>query len=221
MEKIAVAVVNYKGGVGKTTLSIILAQMSLMKRRKVLAVDLDPQMNFKYGLSYDMIQKQFGGFMNVKTSIESADADADADWIILDCPPVIGEAMRSALDFADIALVPVQPDIFSVNNLDELYKLAYKLNLDKNQLPIVKIGYGQTALSRKLDSIIAEKGYPVAGQIPVNRLIPYNIASGRIWATGFSAEMRRPYENLYERVEKAYERMLAGNFDGAWAESDA
>lgn len=221
MEKIAVAVVNYKGGVGKTTLSIILAQMSLMRRRKVLAVDLDPQENFKYGLSYDMIQKQFGSLMSVKTSVEPEDADSDADWIILDCPPIIGEAMHKAIDFADIALVPVQPDIFSVNNLEQLYKLAEGLGLDKNQLPIVKIGYGQTALSRKLDSIIAERGYPVAGRLPVNRLIPYNIASGRIWATGFSAEMRQPYEQLYKNIEKAYERMLAQNFDKAWDEAEA
>ena len=218
MEKIAVAVVNYKGGVGKTTLAVVLSQMSLIKRRKVLAIDLDPQENFKYALSYEAVRNQFGGSLEVRTAIEQDVDNVPADWIILDCPPVHGEAMRSALDFADISLIPVQADIFSLSNLDNLYSFATGLGLDKNQLPIVKVGYGQTALSQKLDAMIAEKGYPVAGQVPLNRLIPYNIASGRIWGTGFSAQARQPYERLYARIEEAYKRMLANNFDGAWAE---
>ena len=52
MEKIAVAAINHKGGVGKTTLSIILTQMALLKRNKVLAIDLDPQRNFTDALSF-------------------------------------------------------------------------------------------------------------------------------------------------------------------------
>lgn len=42
-----IAVVNNKGGVGKTTISRILAEyFSIVKKEKVLALDLDPQSNF-------------------------------------------------------------------------------------------------------------------------------------------------------------------------------
>ena len=42
-----IAVVNNKGGVGKTTTSRFLAEyFSIVKNEKVLAIDMDPQANF-------------------------------------------------------------------------------------------------------------------------------------------------------------------------------
>lgn len=52
--------------------------------------------------------------------------------------------------------------------------------------------------------------------MPLNRLIPYNIASGRIWSTGLSAEARAPYERVFARLVTAYQRMLEGDFSTAW-----
>ena len=49
---IKVAVFNNKGGVGKTTLSIILTQIALMNNKKVLAFDQDEQLNFYASMSY-------------------------------------------------------------------------------------------------------------------------------------------------------------------------
>lgn len=45
MEKLAVALINHKGGVGETTLSYILAQIGLSKGLSVAVVDMDPQKN--------------------------------------------------------------------------------------------------------------------------------------------------------------------------------
>lgn len=214
MDKIAVASINYKGGVGKTTLAIVLAQMALMKRHKVLAVDLDPQRNFTDGLSF--IKDYFKGSLRVKGALSPGDSETVEDWIILDCPPSLGPISKVALDFADIALVPVRPDFFSLSNLGVLYSFAAECGKDPNQLPLVKIGYDSTRLSRMAEEVIANEKYPVAGRLPVNRLIPYNITSGRIWSTGLSAEARAPYEQMYARVTGAYQRMLEGNFNEAW-----
>ena len=83
MEKLAVAVINHKGGVGKTTLSLILTQMALMKRHRVLAVDLDPQRNFTDALSF--IRGYFKGSLRMKGALAPEDAEAPEDWIVLDC----------------------------------------------------------------------------------------------------------------------------------------
>ena len=219
MEKIAVAAINHKGGVGKTTLAIILAQMALMKRHKVLAIDLDPQRNFTDGLSF--IRGYFEGALRVKSEIEPGDSEAEEDWIVLDCPPALGTAAKAALELADLAMVPVRPDFFSLSNLGVLYAFAREGGKDMSQLPLVKVGYDTTRLSRMAETVLAEKGYPVAGRVPLHRLIPYNVTSGRIWSTGLTADARRPYEEMFGRLTRAYQRMLQGDFQGAWRDRDA
>lgn len=214
MEKIAVAAINHKGGVGKTTLAIILAQLALIRRHRVLAIDLDPQHNLTDGLS--AIMKYFKDSLRVKQELEPGDAEAQEDWIILDCSPALNKTARQAMDFADIIIVPVRPDFFSLSNLDVLYSFAAKSSKDANQLPLVKVGYDASRLSRVTEQRLTDKGYPVAGRIPINRNIPYNIGLGRIWSTGLTAEARAPYEQMYNRIMEAYGRMLGGDFAGAW-----
>ena len=214
LEKLAVAVINHKGGVGKTTLSLILTQMVLMKRHRVLAVDLDPQRNFTDALSF--IRGYFKESLRVKGALAPEDAEAPEDWIVLDCPPSLGSISRVALNFSDIALVPVRPDLFSLSNLGVLYSVARECGKDRSQLPLVKVGYDATRLAQMAEEVIAGERYPAAASLPLNRLIPYNIASGRIWSTGLSAEARAPYERMFARLVTAYQRMLEGNFSTAW-----
>ena len=71
MEKIAIATLNHKGGVGKTTLAVILAQMALLQKRKVLAVDLDPQRNFTDAMSF--ISERFAN-LRMKSSLDRTEA---------------------------------------------------------------------------------------------------------------------------------------------------
>ena len=220
MAEMAITVVNLKGGVGKTTISIILAELALLrKNKKVLAIDLDSQENFSTGLSF--VSRYFGEKLRIKKELDfENDENAPEDWIIIDCPPRLDdENVKQAMEFADIVLVPIRPDIFSVLNLDKVFNAA---NLDKrkshNQIPIIKVGFDDSRISNYTEDILYDYDYPVIGDMPLFKNIPYNIAKGRVWSVGLTAYQRFTYENIIDRISNAFKLMTEGHFDEAWGD---
>ena len=211
MSKIAVAVLNRKGGVGKTTLAVILAQIALVRHNKVLAVDLDPSRNFSDALGF--MKNYFHDSLRIKSELEDSDADAPEEWIVIDCPPSLEDVSRKAIEFADITIVPVRPDFFSLSNLGVMYSTAEKFGKGKAQLPLVKVGYDNAVMTKIANQIISERDYPVAEDLPLHKRIPYNITSGRVWSTGLTAASRQPFERLYEKILLAEEKMSSGISD--------
>ena len=211
MSKIAAAVFNRKGGVGKTTVAVILAQIALIRHNKVLAVDLDPSRNFSDALGF--MKNYFRNSLRLKDTLEDSDADAPEEWIIIDCPPTLDDSSRKAIDFADIVVAPVRPDFFSLSNLAVLYTIAGKSGKEKAQLPLVKIGYDNSAMSKIANQLISERDYPVAEDLPLHKRIPFNITSGLVWSTGLMARSRQPFEKLYEKIIKAVDKMNDGVTD--------
>ena len=211
MSKIAVAVFNRKGGVGKTTIAVILAQIALIRRNRVLAIDLDPSRNFSDALGF--LKNYFNESLRIKDSLEDDDAGASEEWIVIDCPPSLSDASKNAIDFADIVVVPVRPDFFSLSNLGVMYQTAEKFGKEKAQLPLVKVGYDNSVMTKIANQLISERDYPVAEDLPLHKHIPYNITSGRIWSTGLMARSRQPFERLYEKIIKAVDKLNDGVYD--------
>jgi len=145
-----------------------------------------------------------------KNTLEDSDADAQEEWIVIDCPPNLDEDSQHAIKFADVVVVPVRSDFFSLSNLGILYSTAKKLERKAGQLPLVKIGYDNSAMSKIANQIISERDYTVAEELPLHKRIPFNIASGIVWSTGLTAVSRKPYERLFGKIVKAVEKMSSG-----------
>jgi len=124
-----IAVVQTKGGVGKTTLTVNLAvERSLRAKRDVLLVDADEQgtaSDFSAIRAEKLGQTGYSAVQLHGTAVRSQvqAMKKKFDDIIIDTGGRDTQALRAALTVADIALVPFQPRSFDVWTLDKVASL--------------------------------------------------------------------------------------------------
>jgi chromosome partitioning protein len=111
-----IAVVNQKGGAGKTTVSMQLAGTLGRRGNKVLVIDADPQATATRWASSASDEQPFPASVSGlsaaggKVHREAQKFVNDYAYIVIDCPPAADSPVpQSALLVADIALVPVIP----------------------------------------------------------------------------------------------------------------
>lgn len=109
-----VALLNQKGGTGKTTLALHLAGEWARRGSRVTLIDADPQgsaLDWAEQRNQDGGQRLFAvlGLARETLHQEAPELARDGDILVIDGPPRVAGLMRSALLAADLALIPVQP----------------------------------------------------------------------------------------------------------------
>ena len=107
-----IAIVNQKGGVGKTTTAVNLTAALAATGARVLLCDFDPQANATSGLGVDKREYQ------LKNALEPL--RAAYDYIFIDCPPSLELLTLNALCAADSVLIPVQCEYYALEGLSDL-----------------------------------------------------------------------------------------------------
>ncbi|MBO9707990.1 MAG: AAA family ATPase [Caulobacter sp.] len=123
-----IALVNQKGGVGKTTLALHLAGAWARSGQRVTVVDADPQgsaLDWSAVRAREGLARRFGvvGLARETLHRELPELARDHDLVVVDAPPRVAPLMRSALLAADLALIPVQPSPFDGWASDEMLRL--------------------------------------------------------------------------------------------------
>lgn len=162
-----IALLNQKGGVGKTTLSVHLA-MALAQRHKVLLVDGDPQ-----GSALDWsAQRQHAnatalfpviGLPKETLHRELAQIAMDYQWTVIDGPPRVNKIARSAIVASDFVIIPVQPspfDIWAAEDVEEIIDECLSLKPDLLTRFLVNRLILNTTLGAEIQEELARRPFP-------------------------------------------------------------
>ena len=109
-----VALLNQKGGVGKTTLATHIAGELAMRGQHVVLLDADPQgsaLDWTQRRSQQGLPRLFSAVGLARETLhqEAPELARRADHVVIDGPPRIAALARSALLAAERVLIPVQP----------------------------------------------------------------------------------------------------------------
>ena len=102
------AFLSQKGGVGKTTLSVHLADALARRGSRVLLVDADPQQSAMKWSTFRAGENKFSVIAMAKPTLHKELAPIYADYtdIVIDGPPRIHELTKSIILAADLVLIP-------------------------------------------------------------------------------------------------------------------
>lgn len=115
-----IAISQQKGGAGKTTLAIQLAVAWHHGGKRVVMLDIDPQGSLSawYGLRTRALGEDDGltvtSLSGWRLGNELSAAKRDADYVLIDTPPHAETDAKTAIRYADLTLLPIQPTMLDL-----------------------------------------------------------------------------------------------------------
>ena len=171
-----VAVVNPKGGVGKTTLATNLAGMLAQTKQRVVIMDLDKQQS-----ATNWLARRPPMLPRIMSWTEDTDMEElrnfAPQWMVVDTHARLRRADRTyLLSRANFVLVPVNPSVFDIEATAKfLLKLHQDPNVQSGKVAIGLVGSrtdARTRMAQELHSFFKRSGLPVVMFVPDSVVYP-------------------------------------------------
>ena len=152
-----IAILNQKGGSGKTTLSVNLARALQLNGHTVQLVDSDPQGSARDWAEAGGIELIEVVGLDRKNLLASLEGKKDGEgFIVIDGCPQAAEMAVAAIRAADLVLIPVQPSPYDIWAAAELVDLVKTRQEVTDGRPVAAFVVSRAIRSTRLASEVAE-----------------------------------------------------------------
>jgi len=169
-----IAIVGNKGGAGKTTLSLNIAN-GLNKKFKTAIIDADPQGSSLQWRAFGQDDSVDVYKMGDDLRHQLSELEQQYECVVIDCPPSVhAEQTHLALEISDHALIPVQPspvDLWATVHIEQAVEKAKQTNAQLKPLLVINQMEPRTMLSKIVREAVNEIGLPVADSVIRRRAV--------------------------------------------------
>lgn len=205
-----IAVLNQKGGSGKTTIATHLARAFQLNGGNVLLVDSDPQGSARDWAAVREEQPLTVVGIDRPTIERDLKNIAQKDYVIIDGAPQAADLAVSAIKASDFILIPVQPspyDIWATADLVDLVKQRIELTDGKLQAAfVVSRAIKGTRIGQDVTKALKEYDLPVLESRITQRVVyPGTAAAGKtvldeIPDSAASLEIQALYDEIKSKL---------------------
>jgi chromosome partitioning protein len=175
-----IAIVGNKGGAGKTTLCVNLAA-GISRDHSIVVIDADPQGSSLQWRAIAGDNVSFPVYAPTFSLREQArQYTVKNEYILIDCPPSVHAPQTLAvLEFADLALIPVQPspvDLWATVHIEKAINEAREANPGLKAMLVINQLEARTTLSKLVREVLSEISLPIADTAIRRRAVYRNSA---------------------------------------------
>lgn len=201
-----IAILNPKGGCGKTTLSTNLAQSLHERGKSVLVVDSDPQGSARdwHASTEDnplpLVALDRPNNMKTLSSISGS-----YDYVVIDGAAKLEDMMAAAIKAADMILIPVQPspyDLWAASDLVDFIKARQEVTDGKPPASFVITRAIQgTKLGQEIGQALEEYELSLfKNQIVQRQIYPQTAAEGKTVFNSSNNDAIAEMNNLTDEI---------------------
>lgn len=164
-----ISVLNQKGGVGKTTLSIHIASTLALAGKSVLLIDADVQ---RSALDWAASREADPIFSVVGISTNTIHKEVKLledkyGFIVIDGPPRIYDVAKSTIAASDFIIVPVQPSPYDVWSAKEVVDLINEVKSTLSGYKKIRAAFvinrkiPKTIIGRDVEEAMEQYNFPI------------------------------------------------------------